>query len=139
MGGGLCLGSTVDRCDTIVILQKLRHCAQRLYNACYCYSIRQDNVRILESLQTKDSAIRAGRRYVVNKIQASDSLDRVSFQVTLLSGTCSLSIELLYREPNRTLPNAVTAKNLTHSNGVPRRRRRPVSYTHLTLPTTPYV
>lgn len=121
LGGAVRLGPVNDdsRWETKRLMPRLRSFANQLYCACYCFASRKHTVKILESLSKKHEAASDGRIYVTGEIQPSDSCERISFHITLLSGSCTLSVQLHYKDPMRALPSVVTVKNLT-ATGVAR-------------------
>ena len=118
------LGSATDKTSwaTSELLDKLRKCSQLLYHACYCYSVRQTNVDILRELGSQESSLRDERYYVTEDVQSSDCYEKLTFQVKLLSGACTMSFKLVYKDALRVFPTSVTACNLTSSNLTSRRR-----------------
>lgn len=96
--------------DTRELESKLRNCANQLYQACFCFETKKHAYQWLESL-TQATANDDQRTYFVENLQPTVTFHEISFHLKLLSSTCTLHIELTYRDPTSTLPTIVYAKN----------------------------
>jgi hypothetical protein len=114
MGGVACVGPLDNdrQWKSKEFMDRLRKCANEIYQACYCYSVRKQAVAFLKSLV--DDGKEASRRpCMVQQLECTETLSKISFQ--LLSGISSLHVTLAYKDPMRVQPN-VSAKNLAESS-----------------------
>ena len=100
-------------------------------------NLRWDDLRVLLVLFRAGSLKRAAEELGVNVSTASRRLDALE---------AAIGVRLFDRTPDGTHPTSAAeelvgfAETMEHAaHGLMRGVQKPVSYTHLTLPTTPYV
>ena len=113
MGGVACIGPYNDDSQwaTGDLKGRLRKCANEIYQACYCYSVRKQNAALLESLATAGDV-----SFFIENLKCSDRLDKISFQLKLVSGISSLEVTMSYKDPMRAQPTHVVVQNLAASS-----------------------
>jgi hypothetical protein len=116
MGGVACVGPLDNdrQWKSKEFMDRLRKCANEIYQACYCYSVRKQAVAFLKSMV--DDGKEEDRRgpCMVQQLECTETLSKISFR--LLSGISSLYVALAYKDPMRAQPTNVSAKNLAESS-----------------------
>lgn len=100
--GGVALVGSLNESSwrTSKLMERLRTCANELYQACYCFCVRKQAVAFLQQ-----AAVRA--------LECTDTLGKISFEMVV--GVSSLQVTLAYKDPLRVQPTHVSVKNLVAS------------------------
>jgi hypothetical protein len=128
MGGVACIGpfNNDANWEYVELMDRLRKCANEIYQACYCFNTRKQTLSLLKSFDGRvmqGNAPTGQLSFKVDELTCSDRLDKIAFKLELLSGISSLQVTLGYKDPMCVQPTNVSVKNLAASS-VPRGRNR---------------